>query len=85
MLNAIERSIEEPYTPEGLYLIFKSGFLPVPYLWEGRDEFSEAVRWRTRVINGSIKVVDENGVPIPPETRAQIAAEYAKTYRPSQG
>lgn len=84
VLNAIESSVPKPYTPEGLYLIFKSGFLPVPYLWEGRDEFPQAVRWRTQVVNGGVKVVDEAGLPVEPGIRAQVAAEYAKAYLISQ-
>lgn len=85
VLNAIESSVSDPYTADGLHLIFKAGFLPVPYLWEGRDEFPEAVRWRTQVLNGGVKVVDEAGVPIEPHIRAQIAAEYAKMFRVANG
>lgn len=77
VLRAIEQSIADPYSAEGLYTIFWAGFLPVPYLWEGREEFAHAVRWQTRVIRGSVKVVDERGVPIEPAVRAQVAKENA--------
>ncbi len=77
VLQAIEQSIADPYSAEGLYRIFWAGFLPVPYLWEGREEFAHAVRWHTRVIRGSVKVVDEQGNAIPPEQRARISAEIA--------
>lgn len=77
VLRAIEESIPNPYSAEGLYRVFWAGFLPVPYLWEGREEFAHAVRWRTRVIRGSVKVVDEQGVPIPVEQRLQVAREAA--------
>jgi len=77
VLQAIEESIPNPYSAEGLYRVFRSGFLPVPYLWEGREEFAQAVRWQTRVIRGSVKVVDERGVPVEPTVRVQIAKEVA--------
>ena len=34
------------------------------YLWECRDEFPQAVRWHTRLMRGSVKVVDEVGQPL---------------------
>jgi hypothetical protein len=69
VLGAIETAVPEPYSAEGLYQVFAAGFLPVPYLWEGRDEFARAVRWSTRLIRGSMKVVDENGLPLPAAER----------------
>lgn len=78
VLRAIEEVIPQPYTAEGLYRVFWAGFLPVPYLWEGREEFAHAVRWHTRVIRGSVQVVDETGVPLPVEERLQVAKENAR-------
>ncbi|GIV17719.1 MAG: hypothetical protein KatS3mg022_3154 [Armatimonadota bacterium] len=80
VLHAIERSIPDPYGAEGLYTVFWAGFLPVSYLWEGREEFAHAVRWQTRVIRGSVKVVDEQGVPVPAEQRVQTAMAAARAY-----
>lgn len=60
----IENNISHPYTYEGLYEIFKRGVLNAPYLWEGRDEFFEAIKYKTRLINGSVTLVDENGFSI---------------------
>ncbi|MGQ9881462.1 MAG: hypothetical protein ACUVSV_11460 [Armatimonadota bacterium] len=77
ILRAIEESVPDPYSADGLYTIFWAGFLPVPYLWEGREEFAHAVRWQTRVMRGSVKVVDAHGVPVAPTLRAQIAKETA--------
>jgi len=65
VLAFIESVFPDPYTAEGLYRIFASGFLAVPYLWECRDEFRHAVQWPTKAIRGSVKVVDDQGVPIP--------------------
>jgi hypothetical protein len=65
VIRAIETTIPEPYSAEGLYKVFAAGFLPVPYLWECRDEFAHAIRWPTRLIRGAVKAVDENGLPLP--------------------
>ncbi len=77
VLKTIESAIPSPYTPEGLYQTFAAGFLPIPYLWACREEFPHAVGWTTRVIRGSVKVVDESGQIIPPHERARVAAENA--------
>jgi hypothetical protein len=69
IIGAIETSVPDPWSPAGMYRIFAAGFLPVPYLWECRDELAAAVAWRTRSIRGSVRVVDERGVPLPVEER----------------
>jgi hypothetical protein len=77
-IAAIESAIPNPYSPEGLYEIFASGFFAVPDLTECREEFAEAVKWKTRCVNGAIEVVDERGSPLPPRERIAAAAETAK-------
>ncbi|MDR2010386.1 MAG: hypothetical protein LBQ22_07885 [Bacteroidales bacterium] len=69
IVEIIEKNISDPYSPEGLYQIFKKGIMPVPYLWEGRDEFSEAVKWKTGIVDGGVKIVDENEKPLNPVLR----------------
>lgn len=71
IVSIIESNIPQPYTPEGLYTIFAKGIMPVPFLWEGRDEFREAVIWKTGLVNGGIKVIDKNGKPLNPSIRVQ--------------
>lgn len=78
-IAAIESSIERPYAADGLYEILASGFFAVPDLSECRDEFPEAVKWRTRPVNGSIVVVDKMGAAIPVADRIAAAAETAKS------
>ncbi|MCP4410811.1 MAG: cobalamin-binding protein [Gammaproteobacteria bacterium] len=73
LLRTIHRVIPDPLSANGLYRIFTAGFLPVPYLWECREEFPAAVQWQTAVINGGVKVVDEDGTPINAATRAEEA------------
>jgi len=64
VLGTIESEVPGVYSADGLYEVFARGFLPVPYLWECRDEFSRAVRQPTRLVRGSVKAVDERGVPL---------------------
>jgi hypothetical protein len=74
ILSIIEKYVKNPYTPTGLYKIFCAGFLPVPYLWQGKEEFRYATRWKTAVIKGSVKVVDDLGQLIATTERAMSAA-----------
>jgi hypothetical protein len=69
VLDAIDSVLPDACTAEGLYKVFASGLLPVPYLWECRDEFHRAVQWRTRLVDGCVKVVDENNRVINAEER----------------
>ncbi len=71
MVAVIEKNIFEPYAAKGLYEIFKRGILTAPYLWEARDEFKDSIKWKTAFIDGSVKVVNENGKPIKPSERLQ--------------
>lgn len=77
-IGAIESTIKDPYGPEGLYEIMASGFFAVPGLTECREEFAEAVKWRTRSIDGAIVAIDEAGAAIPARDRIAAAAETAK-------
>jgi hypothetical protein len=78
VLAAMERTVPSLYTADGLYQVFAAGFLPVPYLWEGREEFAPATRWQTKVIKGSVKVVDAMGQTVPVAQRAEVAAEQTR-------
>jgi hypothetical protein len=61
MIEDMEKNIRDLYTSDGLYTVFKGGYFPVPYLWEGKEEFTNAVDWTTKIIDGGIFVVDERG------------------------
>jgi hypothetical protein len=69
VLKAMEQAIPDLYSAEGLYQAFARGFLPVPYLWECRDELAPAVRLQTRLIRGSVTLVYPDGRPIPAAER----------------
>jgi hypothetical protein len=73
VIRAIEKSVPDPWTSAGLYRIFASGFLPVPYLWECREELPAAVDWRTRLVRGAVRLVDPKGVPLSAAKRIEKA------------
>jgi hypothetical protein len=69
VLKAMEQAIPDLYSAEGLYQAFAREFLPVPYLWECRDELAAAVRLQTQLIRGSVILVYPDGRPIPAAER----------------
>lgn len=73
----LEAFLPDLYTPEGLYKAFKEGFLPVPYLLDLDKEFPKATKWTTAIVNGSVKVVDNKGLPIyTPNRYRRIITDY---------
>lgn len=60
-IRILERYIPNLYTAEGLYRVFKEGFLPVPYMIDSNNKYNEATMWNTAIKNGDIRVIDEKG------------------------
>lgn len=58
IINAMEKNILNLYSPEGLYVAFAAGWLPVPELWSDSDEFLHAKCWQTKLVNGEVCLVD---------------------------
>ena len=58
MIAAMENNIKDLYSPEGLYVAFVAGWLPVPELWSDSDEFIHAKCWETKMTNGGIELVN---------------------------
>jgi hypothetical protein len=81
MILAIEKSMADPYTPEGFYWIFRAGFLPVPYLWHPTEEFVHASQWKTKWVKGGIKVVDEWGKPVSAREIGERATTNLRTMK----
>jgi hypothetical protein len=73
IIAAMERSVPKLYSPEGFYLVFKMGFLPVPFLWGQREEFPRASNWRVRFIKGGFAVVNAQQRPMRIEDRLALA------------
>lgn len=60
-IAAIESSLRSPYSPEGFHEILRLGFLALPRLGGSREEFPGALKWRTRLENGAVVIVDASG------------------------
>lgn len=60
IIAAMEQSIPNLYSPEGLYVAFVAGWLPVPELWSNSNEFLHAKCWETKMHNGGIELVDHD-------------------------
>jgi len=69
MIKDMEKRVKNLYSAEGLFSVFQMGYLPVPFLWECREEFSKAVDWTTKIIGGGVQVVDETGRKLSVEDR----------------
>jgi len=65
----LEKNITDTYSAEGLFEIFKKGVFAVPHLWEGREEFKDAVKWKTGIFDGGMHVLQEDGFPLDPVKR----------------
>jgi hypothetical protein len=72
IVAAIDKGVADACSPEGLHAVLRAGFLAAPHLWEEREEFSPAVRWRTALVDGAVEVVDQSGQPL--EVADRIAA-----------
>lgn len=68
-IRLLEANISNLYTPEGFELVFKEGFLAVPYLMDQENRWFKARMWKTAFKNGGISVVDEDGNIISTEDR----------------
>lgn len=62
VIQAMENSIPDLYSPEGLYVAFVSGWLPVPELWSDSDEFIYAKSWQTKMTNGGVVLCDKDRI-----------------------
>lgn len=63
-LILLEKNYLDLYTANGLYQIFKDGVFPVPHLVRKRKKYKDAVKWNTKLINGSVKVINEKKISI---------------------
>ena len=73
IIEAMERSIPDLYSPEGLYLAFVAGWLPVPELWSDSEEFMHAKGWETKMNNGGVHLADR-GLLITTDSRINKCA-----------
>ena len=78
MISAIEAHVPDPYSPEGLYIIFASGFMPTPYLWAEKEEFEYATYWATKPYLGGVWVMDDKGKVVSADQIANRAIQNIK-------
>jgi hypothetical protein len=69
MVTVLERNIPNLYSAAGLYEVMHKGVFPIPYLWEGKEEFKAALKWQTGLYKGGVHVLDKEGKPISPMDR----------------
>lgn len=60
ILKAMEDNIPDLYSPEGLYIAFTAGFLPVPELWSEAEKYRHAKEWGTRGMKGGYYLTDKD-------------------------
>lgn len=72
MIGHIEAHIGDICTPQGLYRVLQSGYIPLPYLWGAREEFPAAIRWKTRAGSRGVEVVDRLGAVLGIEERLAL-------------
>ena len=78
VIAAICATIPDPFSPAGMYRILADGFLPLPWLSELKEEFSEATSWKTGMIDGAVKVIDAEGIVMPAALRMPVVVERIK-------
>ncbi len=79
LLNDMEKWVKNLYSAEGLYTVFRMGYLPVPFLWECREEFENAVKWTTKLIQGGNYLVGETGRKLSVQNRLHRIREMNPT------
>lgn len=58
-INILEKHIDNLYSAEGFYKVFKEGFFPVPSLIDNNNNYPKAKEYLTIYKDGGIKVVDD--------------------------
>ena len=69
MIDSMEKTIPNLYSPSGFSEVFKQGWFPVPQLWAEREKYPKAVNWNVRFQYGGYNVVDSYGIPMSMEER----------------
>jgi len=77
LLNAMESSMPDLYSPEGLYIAFVAGWLPVPQLWSDSEEFKMAKQWQIQMSNGGLSI-ENNGLIMSVDSRINKCIENIK-------
>lgn len=82
ILMLLEKEIENPYTPKGLYRMMQAGAFPLPWLTSCREEFPHATGIQTKFYNGGVIAVDQEGCKIPSEVRQAMVSAALSEHKP---
>lgn len=74
LLAGIDASVGARPCARQLHDAFAGGFLPVPWLWNCREEYPAATAWRTLSRSGAQVLVESAGPEIPASRRLELLA-----------
>ena len=57
-----EGIIDNLYSPEGFYIAFVAGWLPVPDLWNDSDEFAYAKNYESKTVHGECRLFKDKKI-----------------------
>lgn len=60
-INYLELVFSDLYSANGLHRLFALGFFPVPYLVDSNKRYPKVTNYKTVLIDGGVKVIDDNG------------------------
>jgi hypothetical protein len=69
MLSSMEVAIPNLYTAQGFELALRAGYFSLPGLWGQRETYHRAADQRTKLVGGSMVVVDSSGLVVPVDRR----------------
>ena len=78
-MEHMESKIPNLYSSAGLYLAYKDGYLAVPELWDCRDELINATNWKSKLIGGSVSLINETGRRYSVDERLMIVEQNQAT------
>ncbi|MEN6492558.1 MAG: hypothetical protein ABFC85_11265 [Rectinema sp.] len=64
MIDFVEATIPNTYSPRGLYAMMKGGVFPLPWLSACKEEFEAAVNQPVQFMHGGVRTVDCEGKPL---------------------
>ena len=73
ILESIERNVDEYLSAQGFYDIYEAGYLPTPYLYNASEIFVNAIYFDSRYHNGSVILVDKDGLEVDAIKRCEFA------------
>ena len=73
IMKSIEKNVKNYLSAQGLYDIYEAGYLPTPYLYNATEIFVNAIYFDSRYLNGSVILVDKEGIEVDAKARCEFA------------